>query len=60
MKGWGVFCIILGVGSFILPKMGVQFKLISIFGEAAPVVGGVLVLLGVVLLVIGAKSDQGQ
>jgi hypothetical protein len=59
-KGWGVTFIVLGAGSFILPMMGVQFRLISLFGEAAPVVGVVLLALGVLMVVMGPKSEEGQ
>ena len=33
MRGAGVLLMIMGAGSFVLPKMGIQFKLISVFGQ---------------------------
>jgi hypothetical protein len=53
MKSWGFICLALGVGSFILPKFGVQFILLSWAGSGTPVVGGLLILMGVALLAAG-------
>jgi hypothetical protein len=58
MKSWGVTCLILGVGSYVLPKFGMQFRLLSLFGEATPIVAAVLTVLGIVLLVVGARQDK--
>lgn len=61
MRGFGIMLLLLGAGSFILPKMGYQFKLISIFGEYQTfaaigfvVVGGVMTLLSFK----GGKKDK--
>jgi hypothetical protein len=62
MKSLGVLLVVLGAGSFILPMVGLQFRLMSIFGDAQPVVAVVAVLVGVVLLVISTmrgKATQG-
>jgi hypothetical protein len=49
MRGWGVVLLIIGVGSFILPQFGFQFKLVSLFGPASGFIfGGV----GLVLLIL--------
>ena len=54
MLGIGILLIILGAGSYVLPMMGLQFKLLSIFGAyqgmaqiGALVIGVVLVGLSV-------------
>jgi hypothetical protein len=51
MRGWGVALPILGVGSFILPLMNLQFKLLQLFGEEGqPIVGAILIVAGIGLL----------
>lgn len=50
MRGWGITLLILGIGSFILPLMGMQFRLLSLFGDAAPIVGIALAVIGGLLL----------
>lgn len=49
MQRLGCFLFILGAGSFILPLFGLQFKLLMLFGDATPIVGVVLALVGLVL-----------
>ncbi len=53
MRGWGVMLVIIGLGSFVLPMVGIQFRLISIFGEyqlfaaiGMVVIGGVMIFFG--------------
>jgi type IV secretory pathway VirB2 component (pilin) len=62
MRGWGILLIALGVGSFILPMMGMQFRLLSIFGEHTGIAGAVMAVIGVILLGIsfmaGKKSGE--
>ncbi|HRD77350.1 MAG TPA: hypothetical protein PK264_15695 [Hyphomicrobiaceae bacterium] len=52
MLGIGILLLILGAGSYVLPMMGMQFKLMSIFGAyqgwaqiGAIVVGAILVVM---------------
>jgi hypothetical protein len=56
MRGWGILLIVLGVGSFILPMMGMQFRLLSLFGEHTGIAGAVMAVLGVILLGISFKT----
>ena len=56
MRQAGVYCLIFGVGSFVLPMLGLQFKLLSLFGSATPLVGLGLVVLGGVMFVAGQKQ----
>jgi hypothetical protein len=63
MRGWGITLLILGIGSFILPLMGLQFRLLNLFGEATPFLGAGLAVAGAVLLVlslrpVGAPQDD--
>jgi predicted Zn finger-like uncharacterized protein len=53
----GVVCSILGVGGFLLPLLGVQFKILALLGAAAPIVAGILVLAGAVFLFLGLKDN---
>jgi hypothetical protein len=62
MRGWGIFLAIFGVGAFVLPMMGLQFKLISIFHPYEWLAGIVALGLGVALFFLGgagAASDAG-
>jgi hypothetical protein len=43
--------LVLGIGSFILPFFGLQFRLLKIFGDAQPIISVIMALLGGVLLV---------
>jgi hypothetical protein len=52
MRSWGIYLLIFGIGSFLLPMMGLQFKLLSLLGNSTPIVGGVLTVAGIVLLVL--------
>ncbi|MBN1576435.1 MAG: hypothetical protein JW913_07785 [Chitinispirillaceae bacterium] len=53
MISWGIVFLILGIGSFILPSMGVQFKLLTLFGNAQPVVAVILIIAGAIMTVVG-------
>ncbi|MBC7855826.1 MAG: hypothetical protein IAF94_20555, partial [Pirellulaceae bacterium] len=53
----GITCSILGVGGFLLPLLGVQFKILALLGAAAPIVAGLLVLAGAVFLFLGLKDN---
>jgi hypothetical protein len=50
---WGISFLILGVGSFVLPLVGLQFRVINAFGDAAPCAGGVFAVVGIALVVAG-------
>ena len=56
MKGWGITFLLLGIGSFVLPMMNLQFSLISIFGEGnEAITGGVFIAIGIILFLVGAR-----
>ena len=40
MRSAGIWMLVLGVGAFVLPYFGLQFKILSIFGDALPMVAG--------------------
>jgi hypothetical protein len=62
MRNWGIWMLVLGVGAFILPYFGLQFKILSVFGEALPLVSGCIAIVGAVLLALSfrARSQAPQ
>jgi hypothetical protein len=56
MRNTAIFLVLLGVGAFVLPMFGLQFKILSIFGEARPMVAGGMVLVGAVMLFMSFRS----
>ncbi len=58
MKGIGIWLLVLGVGSFILPLMGMQFRLVSVFGEYAPFAAVGMIGIGGLLTAAGAMSKD--
>lgn len=59
MIGWGVTFIIIGIGSYLMPLMDMQFALISLFGKS-PLIGAGFIAVGAALCLLGAKRNQGQ
>jgi hypothetical protein len=57
MKSWGVWLLILGIGSFILPVFGLQFALLNIFGESQVLAAIGMIIVGVVLLVVSSRQQ---
>jgi hypothetical protein len=50
MRQWGTWLVILGVGSFILPMVGMQFTILTVFGESLPLVAGAMAMAGVAMV----------
>jgi hypothetical protein len=50
MRQSGTWLLILGVGSFILPMMGMQFTILTVFGESLPLVAGAMAMAGVAMV----------
>lgn len=61
-KSFGIFLIVLGIGSWILPIFGLQFKLIyipSLLLGLPQVVSGILFLVvGIILLLLGLRNEK--
>jgi len=57
MRGWGTTLILLGVGSFLLPFFGMQFRLMSLFGDSPVVPAMVMICAGGALFYFG-DSDE--
>ena len=56
MRSTGVWLLILGVGAFVLPYFGLQFKILSVFGEALPMVAGGMAVVGAVVLALSFRN----
>jgi hypothetical protein len=50
MRQWGIYLLIFGVGAFILPMVGLQFKILNVFGESLPLVAVAMALAGGVMV----------
>jgi hypothetical protein len=58
MKSWGSLLFFLGIGSFILPYMNIQFALVSLFGEGNEMLtGAAFIAVGAVLWFLGKKQE---
>ncbi len=50
MRQWGTYLLIFGVGAFVLPMFGLQFKILSVFGDSLPLVAGAMAAAGGVMV----------
>ncbi len=57
MKKGGVYCLIFGIGSFVLPFFGLQFRLLSFMGNNTWILSAILVAIGALLLYLGKDDD---
>ncbi len=53
MKWWGTFCIIVGIGTGILPEVGLTFRPALLMGDSAVLFHIGLSVFGLILLSIG-------
>ena len=60
MKNLGIFLIIMGIGSFILPMMGLQFRLMSLMDKGQPAAGIVVAMMGGLFTYLGIKSERSE
>lgn len=58
MKSWGVTFLILGVGTFALPIVGLEFAIMSLFGDERPMVAVILAIAG--LLMIWKSTQEAK
>lgn len=56
--GW--LLTIFGIGSFILPLLGLEFRIMRIFGDATPIAAAVMAVVGIVLLVISRRQGPSK
>jgi hypothetical protein len=60
MRSWGIWLLVLGVGAFVLPYLGLQFKILSMFGESLPMVAGGMAVIGALLLALSFRASAQQ
>ncbi len=53
MQKLGAFLVVMGLGSFILPMLGYQFELMSMFGDKQTLAGIGAIILGVLMFLFG-------
>jgi hypothetical protein len=58
MRGLGVMLLVIGAGSFVLPMMGRQFILVSVFGEYEKAAAIGMIVLGAVLTVLSLRGQK--
>ncbi len=58
MVGWGVFLIILGAGSLLLPMLGYQFTLMELVDDFQPYAGIAVAIIGAVLVFMGMNRRR--
>ena len=58
LRGLGIGLLLIGILSFVLPLVGLQFRIINVFGPgSAPIVGVILAVIGIVLI-IGSMAGR--
>ena len=53
MVGWGIFLIVIGAGSLLLPSLGFQFRLMELLDDYQPYAGIVVAIIGAGLVLLG-------
>jgi hypothetical protein len=56
MRNAGIWMMVFGVGAFVLPYFGLQFKILSVFGDSLPMIAGGLAVVGGVLLALSFRG----
>jgi hypothetical protein len=51
--GWGIFLIIMGAGSLLLPSLGFQFRLMELLDDFQPYAGLAVAGIGAALVLVG-------
>jgi len=57
MRQWGIYLLMFGVGSFVLPMFGLQFKILSVFGESLPLVAGAMAVGGAAMVGLSYRQS---
>jgi len=58
MVGWGVFLIILGAGSLLLPLLDYQFTLMEVVDDYQPWAGIVVAVIGAAMVLFGMSRGK--
>jgi hypothetical protein len=56
MAKLGMTLVLLGVGSFVLPLVGLQFRVLSLFGENQAIAAIGMVVVGGLMLAAGSRG----
>jgi hypothetical protein len=60
MRRFGLFLLLMGVGSFVLPLFGMQFVLLDFAGEEAiPFIGAGLAIAGGIMVLVSLRTKAG-
>lgn len=59
LKSWGITLMFIGAAGFLLPLIGMQFRLLSLLGDG-PAGRLVVAGIGLVLFLIGSAKGQGS
>ena len=60
MRNIGVYALLFGIADFVLPLVGFQLSILSLFGEYLYYVAGGLIVLGVLLLGLSMRQSVPQ
>jgi hypothetical protein len=55
MRSIGILLLILGIGTFILPQLGLQFRIMSVFGRNPETFAVIMAIVGAVLLFLSFR-----
>ena len=58
MVGWGIFLILIGAGSLLLPSLGIQFRLMELVDDYQPYAGIVVAIIGAGLVLLGMNRGS--
>ena len=60
MIGWGIFLVILGLGSLLLPMIGFQFRLMELVEDFQPWAGLAVAAIGFGLIGMGITNRREE
>ena len=60
MIGWGIFLVILGLGSLLLPMFGFQFRLMELVDDIQPWAGLAVAAVGFGLIGMGITRRRNE
>ena len=60
MARLGGFMLVMGIGSLVLPSIGLQFRLMALFDPAQPVAGIAIAGFGGLFAFLGSRQNPDQ
>jgi hypothetical protein len=58
MRGFGILLLVLGLGSFVLPHLNLQFRIMSVFGKSTPTVAIVMAVAGAIMVFLSMRKKD--